>query len=363
MFPNSLMQFKMKKYIFTFALLFIAQINLLSQTKSTKYSPKKTGSKSTTVKKVPQPVKKTIINSKTNSKPKTTIDSTKASTNKAVIDSTKIVKPKIEPETVQKPITGPISGPIGNGPSSYSENTKKSNSTIVSTNKSTSKTKSKAKNHKISNWIKSNLDLGIRFGTNFSTITNFAELVYSGTNIPSEKPFQGFSGGLIIGLKSTKNIKFQPEILISQQGSQIVEEMNQYKFRINYFKVPLLFKMNFGVKKLSYFVESGGYFGYAVSKKAEREIGGMIFKDKLEFETKYDIFGKKDNRFDYGPVLGGGLNYKLNRGEISFNTRYEHGLSDIILYSGEQTNVIQNSGRNRVLSASIGFIYPLNPVK
>jgi hypothetical protein len=343
----------MIKYIFTFALIFIAQNSLFSQTKSKQYTPKKTVSKPSTIKKAAPITKKAIIKPI----PNLLKDTTKAPTNKTVIDSTKIVKPKVVPETKQKPITGPISGPIGDGPSSYSGKTKKTDEKAVAAKKSQAKLKSKTKKHLVTNWIKNNLDLGIRFGANYSTINNFAELVFSGTNIPTEKPLSGFTGGFIFNVKSLKNIKFQPEILISQQGSQIIEPMNQYKFRITYLKVPLLLKKNFGTKNLNYFVTAGGYFGYAISKKSEREIGGKIFTDKLEFETKYDVFGKKDNRFDYGPVIGAGVNYKLQKATISFDTRYDHGLSDLILYKGEHINATKNIGQNRVLSASIGLLY------
>lgn len=344
----------MKRYIFTFTLLFIANLNLFSQTKSKKYTPKKTVSKSSNIKKLAPITKKAIA------KPILNLlkDSIKVQTNKVVVDSTKIVKPKVEDETNQKPISSPILGPIGDGPSSYSGKTKKAGEKVDSAKKGQTKLKSRTKRHLATNWIKNNLDLGIRLGANYSTINNFAQLVYSGTNIPTEKPFSGFSGGLIFNVKSLKNIKFQTEILITQQGSQIVEPMNQYKFRITYLKVPLLLKKNFGTKNLNYFVTAGGYFGYAISKKSEREIGGKFFKDKLEFETKYDVFGKKDNRIDYGPVIGAGLNYKLQKATISFDARYEYGISDLILYKGEHTNSTKNIGQNRVLTASIGFIYP-----
>jgi hypothetical protein len=339
----------MCKNVLLFLISMTVSFSVFSQTKKTKKQTSKSISKPIyTVKNLPprvptQPVKVNQSISKKDS-----------------------ISPKLAPNAPK--ITEPsklVKGPLSEGPKSYSDN----NTTIKTENKENKPSTTIDKNLNVNqsnkennpgrlSWLKNKIAIGFKSGINSASINKFSSIVYSGVNIPKAKSYAGFSGGLILNYKIYSNLYLQSEILLSQNGAQIDEKMNIFKYRINYLQFPLLLKMELGNKKLNYFVTAGPYFGYAISKKSDREIGGKIITEKLEFIKNYTIFGEKDKRFDFGPALGAGIQYQIDKIKLTWENRYQMGLSDPIKYKSEKPTLIGNTGRNRSFSSTISINYP-----
>jgi Outer membrane protein beta-barrel domain len=344
----------MYKYLSILLFLFIGEISSLAQAKKTKYAPKKIYTKP-----APAVTKKTnpiIIPTKTEAK------------SIGVTDTTKTKKQQTANKTPTK-VQKPVMGPLNDGPKSYSsgnatDNNREATKTIEkpkSTKTKITQTKTLAsKPQRIkTHWLKNNITFGIKSGLNIANIANFSKLVYSGVQIPKAKKYNGITTGIVAEYQLIPKLVLQSELLLTQNGSQIDEKMNLFKYRINYLQLPILAKFEFGNGKLNYFGATGLYFGYAISKKSEREIGGKIYNDKLEFNTKYNSFGEKDNRFDYGPIISAGIQYQLKNWKVSFENRYQYGMADPLSYKTEKPTLLGNTGRNRSFSSSFTLFYTL----
>lgn len=336
----------MNKIILQCVIVLFIGVEAFSQAKSKKYPTSK-------------PAKKTIYNPQklpAITAAKKPIIQPKVITS---IDSNQIKKVQIANKDSLKKVQKPILGPISDGPSSYlSEKNNNENSKLSKIEKK-EVNKTITKELKYKTWIKSNFEIGIKTGLSFSNINNFSKIVYSGVNIPKAKFKPGFVGGFFMNFRPNKKIQFRPEILFTQQGSQITESMNRFKYTTNNLTVPLQVKVNFGEGKLKYFVESGAYFGYALSKKSVREIGGKLIVEKIEFEKEFNFFGEKDNRIDFGPIFGAGLRYKINRAILEFDTKLQIGMAYPIVYITDRPLDLGDTGKNRVYTTSIGMIWSL----
>lgn len=328
----------MRRFLCFIYLFIELSISTISQTKSKKLPPQRV------VKKPIASPKKATINTQ---KPQIVQPQKTASKVDTIIS-----KPVEKPKLVQKPITGPIN----DGPNTMG-NSKPNEATIkkpVSEKALKSKKPSKSV---LSNWIKNNLTLGLKSGMNISSIENFSTMVYSGVEIPESKPLTGYNGGLVLLFKSNSKLQFNPEISFSQIGAQIVEPMNKFKFRLNYLNLPLPLKYNFGSKKLSYSISAGPYFAYALSRKSFREIGGKIYEEKIPFYKNFNAFGEKDNRIDFGPIFGIGVQYKINKILISLDAKGQIGLANPIIYKTEISKNSNNTGKNRSASTALSLFY------
>jgi hypothetical protein len=99
---------------------------------------------------------------------------------------------------------------------------------------------------------------------------------------------------------------------------------------------PLMAQFSFGGQKLRGFVNAGGFLGVWVDsrrKGTERttsvdywnpdEIYYYDYDEKMDFDTR------RDNRFDAGLLLGGGVQYALKPCTFFIEGRYNFGLTDL----------------------------------
>ena len=198
----------------------------------------------------------------------------------------------------------------------------------------------------------------MQLGVNAANMKNFSKMVYSGVNIPAHKPIYRFIGGFSLQYNISKTFILQPEIQYSQQGSQIKDSLNKYQFKVNFINAPLLLKTQIGKGKLKYNIIAGTYFGYALSKKSTRFIGGQIINSKIEFEKDFNAFGEKDNRYDWGAIGGFGGQYKYKKLLLSTEFRYQLGFANPIIYKSDLNKTSLQTGRQRVFSAHLGIYYP-----
>jgi Outer membrane protein beta-barrel domain len=317
------------------------------------------------------PTKKAIPSAKTPSTQKKINIPPKIVTKKPVqktIESEKKVEPtENKLNTTQKSPSlknesTPVTGAIKDGPKSYEEETKPKLS-------KSKKIKQKSDKKIIAKKIKTRFKdttaadkpvyIGLKTGLNSSTITDIVNLTFSGTGTAKPTSINGIMGGVVLDFQILKKLFLQPEINFSQQGGQIVDGANYFKAKFNIVNLSVSAKMLFGSGKLKYYVATGPYIGYKINQIAEYKLGDSFTKEKIPIDTKYNAFGEKDNRFDYGLVSGIGLQYKLNHFKFQFESRFQLGLANPILYKYPIISEKTDSGRNRVFTINVGVLCPI----
>lgn len=126
-----------------------------------------------------------------------------------------------------------------------------------------------------------------------------------------------------------ESISIQPELMYSQQGYKIENDLYEFEQRLNYLNLPIMFKV---YPADVFFLETGPQIGYAISHKEEFKSGLLTTTNSLEPKS-----------FDWG--LNFGLGFREKSG-FSISARYHLGLGKV--YEDSDTF-------NRLIQFSVGF--------
>ena len=161
--------------------------------------------------------------------------------------------------------------------------------------------------------------LGIKAGVNFATLSNDPS-----NNV---KARVGFHAGGFVEIPIFDKFSIQPEILYSAQGDKSGSPSS--KTNLDYLIIPVMAKYYI---KEGFSLEVGPQGGFLLSAKDKGDGYNEDIKDAVEST-------------DFGVNFGVG--YKMETG-LSFNVRYNLGLSHVDKYDGPTIN-------NRVFLISIGY--------
>lgn len=157
-----------------------------------------------------------------------------------------------------------------------------------------------------------NSHFGVKGGLNFSNL-------YS-DEVDDNNMLTSFNAGLYFNMPIGDNFAFQPEILYSGKGSELVYNnafaSGTAKFKLSYIEIPVLIKAN--ITK-NFNLQFGPYLAYLLDAKVTNETQNGTF----DFENNYsnDDF----NKFDAGLSAGVGFDFAA----IGIGVRYNYGLTTI----------------------------------
>lgn len=154
--------------------------------------------------------------------------------------------------------------------------------------------------------ISQEIDLGLKAGANFASITDASNLLTSNRT--------GFLIGVFAGVKFSDKLGIQGDLLYSQQGANL----DPKDINLNYINVPIVLKY-YLVQGFN--LQAGPQFGFIVD-------------DNIEAES-----------FDLAGVLGLGYDFPFG---IRIEGRHNFGLTDVF-------NSIK--GKNSVTSIAIGYSF------
>ena len=152
----------------------------------------------------------------------------------------------------------------------------------------------------------------------------------------------GTTLGGVLNIPIYKDFSFQPEVLLSQKGYRLeYDGSNSYdELTAKYLELPLLIHWEYPLSKLRVFGNVGPYFGYWRSGTYESKItGSEVIVEDYAFTETFDADGYKDNRTDYGMVVGVGVLYDRvgAAGNIVLDIRYSKGLAPLSSNQGAST--------------------------
>ena len=200
------------------------------------------------------------------------------------------------------------------------------------------------------------LSIGLQGGSNFSKMDFAYNREYTYTEIDNK---QGFIGGLVIQFIGDKHAGIQAEFNYSQRGwvenDTTGVEYIKYKNQMDYLEMPILSHVNIGGGKLRGLFNIGPYLGYALN----RSITSENQETGATETSKYNFDDEKDNRFDFGLMVGAGMEYRFNFGKIAAEGRYTFGFGDINKERFYQSEVSQF----RIVSVLLRYTMPLTKLK
>lgn len=163
----------------------------------------------------------------------------------------------------------------------------------------------------------SSVSLGLKAGASLTS--------YTGADAGAADYRFGYHAGVFANIGLTSLFAFQPELLYSQKGFNLVNSTD-VAVRFHYVDVPLAFHVNTG----GLFFEAGPQIGFLVGAKSQ--VGSTTIDVKNSFNT-----------VDFGYLFG--LGYQLKHG-LGVGLRYNGGFTKVpqALVSGNTT--VQSRQRN-----------------
>ena len=132
--------------------------------------------------------------------------------------------------------------------------------------------------------------------------------------------------GLAAGLGMTRDvahdIAFAPELLYVQKGFDQTSGTgtDEFKFKLSYIEVPILFRAMFAGRSARPFVTAGPAIAFKVACAGEASTGGSSVSQDCSVND-----GPNLNSVDFGVIVGAGVGYR----NLTFSARYDAGLANI----------------------------------
>jgi hypothetical protein len=186
--------------------------------------------------------------------------------------------------------------------------------------------------------------IGAKAGTTFSN--------YKAKTPWKEVSNMGFTFGASAYKQTKKNWGFAFEVQYIQKGyyhkicNDIYDQLDA-----NYLEVPIMIDYGFlipGVNNLKGHFNLGMYGAYWLSGKYKME-GFEESNEDFDFEKS------KASRFDFGPNIGGRIEYVLKNASINLDFRYEIGVLDLQKQVNDNT-----SNTNRAFVIGLSYMKMMN---
>jgi hypothetical protein len=184
-------------------------------------------------------------------------------------------------------------------------------------------------------------NIGVKGGVNLSRLRN--DVLENYTDY-----LQSFCAGGFISLNISGAFAIQPEVLFTIKGAKMEEnilgELLDMKFKLNYLEIPVLFKISLPpLSKIKLNLFAGPAIAIKLKAIAEISSGGMTKEEKLENIQDSDM----------GLVMGGGIDL----GGFIIEGRYTMGLNSIYDSEDDVFEDKESDLSNSVFSFLVGFYF------
>jgi hypothetical protein len=205
----------------------------------------------------------------------------------------------------------------------------------------------------VSGMLMAQFSVGLQGGANLSRMDFTNNQDYRFTEIDYQ---QGFTAGLVLQFLGEKHTGVQAEFNYSRRGwvenDTTGAEYFRYRNTMDYLEMPILSHINIGGGRFRGIFNIGPYLGYALNRKITTE---NVDRGTEQTED-YAFESKRDNQFDFGLLVGGGIEYRFSFGKISAEARYTIGLGDINKQKVFQSELSQF----RIISVLVRYTIPLS---
>lgn len=186
--------------------------------------------------------------------------------------------------------------------------------------------------------------LGIKLGTNIST--------FIGADAGGESSKSGLTCGFFSRSYKNNSLEFVFEVLYSSKGAEAMIEGRSYTFSFYYFELPLLFNIDLSPTGETH---PNLFFGPAIAYNFLAKLSDGRSDVNLRDSGIDETIKMKD--FDIGMVLGGNIDFPMEKYRFIIDLRYTMGVtsfSDMVINPGKTTDI-----RNSTISLTFGLSFPL----
>lgn len=197
--------------------------------------------------------------------------------------------------------------------------------------------------------IKREVHIGVKGGTTWSTLS-------ISPNIRDQYTL-GYTGGVALRYIEERFFGFIVELNLTQHGwgEEFANDDAAYKYTrtTNYLEIPFLTHIYFGKKNFRFFFNLGPQIGYCIGESTNTNFdpNTTIFSEYRETEQYYKSVEQK---FDYGLVGGGGIEFRIKQSSFMLESRYYFGLSDIFNNSSADYFSVSS---NQQIQLSLSYMF------
>jgi len=196
--------------------------------------------------------------------------------------------------------------------------------------------------------VAAQLGVGIKGGTQFASV----DFNFRPEFIPREvSTVRNAQYGMIIRYAGKKNAGLQLEVNLTNKGWKDVNDTSDVRYtrNIRYVEIPFMSHFYLGNGKFRLIAEGGPYVAYALSSDQTE----FDPDTEEEMRSTYNFVDGRDNRWDYGLVAQGGIQYKLSFGAFHAEAFYSLGYGNIFADKSESLEISQH----RVYGITVGYVH------
>ncbi len=180
----------------------------------------------------------------------------------------------------------------------------------------------------------------------FGPKVGFTSSTLAGNDAPDgTSSVSKFTAGVFFKANAGEIVSFQPEVLYAQRGATTTSgnDPDGQTLDVDYLQIPVLIKAQVPISETIFpFVYAGPYGAFELSNNYQ----AAIFDGAIVFNDQADV-----NDFDFGAVVGAGMDFQINSFFLGFDARYDIGMSKTVKVDGEQQDM---KNRAFTLFASFG---------
>lgn len=196
-------------------------------------------------------------------------------------------------------------------------------------------------------------NIGVGGGPTFSSMSF---VTFQGAN-PKVKNYLQYHGGIAVRYMTEKNLGIIGELNLSKQGweGDYKDENPLYKHShsFTYIEIPIMTHIYFG-NKVRFVVNLGPKVQFLIDEEEtlNKELADDLVNNPSGMVTlQYNR--NANNKFDYGLIMGGGLEFRSGIGNFLLEGRYYFGLGDVFDNKKNEQNFSRSA--NRVISAKLTY--------
>lgn len=167
----------------------------------------------------------------------------------------------------------------------------------------------------------------------------------------------GFEFGAMGNVPLTEQLYLEAEFLVTNKGykDQFGDEIFD-QLTTTYLQLPVLVQYRIS-HDIEYYGELGVYAARWTKGKYRSRLkeGTKIIEEEYSFTSDYNVEGFKDNRQEYGAILGIGMIYPISINHLVLDIRYNYGFTDVNNLENEPQGYEKRANRSLVISLGMLF--------
>ena len=176
---------------------------------------------------------------------------------------------------------------------------------------------------------------GVRVG---GTMGNISTPTIIDAVMPDFEYLPGIEAGVVSEYKISNQFSIQGEVNYREKGFRLREGMDINVFnidlplgvrvdtRLRYIDMPIMAKYAFGNGPVKAYVAAGPQMGYAMNGNIKTRANFLV--DWNLTNTPINLDGLNHRRFEFGTVVGAGVEFETGAGHVFIDARYSQSLSD-----------------------------------